>query len=174
MNGGRSAESMAMLEINLRKASTHDLAEVNKIIDAAVMNWNLPERVKRLSLPSYHYQAHDLDMLEIVVAETSKGQIVGVAAWEQADPKDTPARQRALLLHGIYVDPEFQRQGVGQVLLKEAEQATRDQGFTGLLVKAQADAAGFFLSQGMQALAIENQSRDYAYRYWKPTSKRRI
>lgn len=154
--------------ITLRKARAADLVAINQLIDAAIMTWDLPERVKRLSLPSYHYKLHDLEMLELMVAENSEQRVVGVTAWEPADINDTPQGQRALLLHGIYVDPEHHHQGIGSQLLRAAEQAAVNQGYSGLLVKAQANAAGFFLAQGLRALKVENEKRDYAHRYWKP------
>lgn len=163
---------MTATEISLRQADTKDLAAINKIIDAAIMTWDLPERVKRLSLPSYHYKQHDLETLEIIVAEKGAQQIIGVAAWEPANTKDVPQGQRALFLHGIYVAPEQYRQGIGSQLLQAAELAALDRGYAGLLVKAQADAAGFFLAHGMQPLEIENEKRDYPHRYWKLIEKR--
>jgi N-acetylglutamate synthase-like GNAT family acetyltransferase len=172
MNGGKSANNMVTTTTKLRKATTRDLDAINKIIDAAVMTWNLPERVKRLSLPSYHYQSHDLETLEIVLAENSEQQIVGVAAWEPANPGDIPQGQRTLLLHGIYVNPQRYRQGIGRQLLQAAEQAALAKGYSALLVKAQADAAGFFQAQGMQPLEVENEKRDYPHRYWKLIDKR--
>ena len=159
-------------EIALRQADTKDLAAINEIIDAAIMTWDLPERVKRLSLPSYHYKQHDLEMLEIIVAEKDGQQIVGVAAWEPANTKDVPQGQRALFLHGIYVAPEHYRQGIGSQLLQAAESTALNKGYAGLLVKAQADAADFFLAHGMQPLEIENEKRDYPHRYWKLMEKR--
>ena len=39
--------------------------------------------------------------------------------------------------------------------------------FDGLLVKAQADAIGFFTSLGMKRLAVEDPARDYEHRFWK-------
>lgn len=163
---------MTATEISLRQADTKDLAAINKIIDAAIMTWDLPERVKRLSIPSYHYKQHDLETLEIIVAEKGAQQIIGVAAWEPANTKDVPQGQRALFLHGIYVAPEQYRQGIGSQLLQAAELAALDRGYAGLLVKAQADAAGFFLAHGMQPLEIENEKRDYPHRYWKLIEKR--
>jgi N-acetylglutamate synthase-like GNAT family acetyltransferase len=163
---------MTATEISLRRAGTKDLVAINKIIDAAIMTWDLPERVKRLSLPSYHYKQHDLETLEIIVAEKGTQQIVGIAAWEPANTKDVPQGQRALFLHGIYVAPEQYRQGIGSQLLQAAELTALDRGYDGLLVKAQADAAGFFLAHGMQPLEIENEKRDYPHRYWKLLKKR--
>ena len=173
-NGDKSANKMVKAATTLRKATINDLPAINELIEAAILTWDLPERVKRLSLPSYHYQPHDLETLEIVVAENIEHQIIGIAAWEPANPKDSPQGQHALLLHGIYVNPQQYRKGIGRQLFNAAEQAALVKDFSGLLVKAQADAANFFLAQGMQSLEIENEKRDYAYRYWKLIEKWRI
>jgi L-amino acid N-acyltransferase YncA len=151
----------------LRPAMPADLAAINAVVERAVMTWNLPERVKRLTLPSYRYQPHDLDHLHVVVAEAADRALLGVAAWEPASPRDLPAGQTGLLLHGLYVDPDWQRGGVGSQLLDAAMSAAREQGFDGLLVKAQPDAADFFLARGMQRLPVINPDRDYPHRFWK-------
>jgi len=44
--------------------------------------------------------------------------------------------------------------------------AARAQGCDGVLVKAQADAEGFFGSQGLQKLPVLQPNRDYPHRYW--------
>ena len=159
---------------SLRKASADDLAAINKIIEDAIMSWDLPERVKRLSLSSYQYSEQDLDSLELMVAENSQQQITGVVAWEKAEPKDAPAGTNALLLHGIYVDPRHQHQGIGRQLIACAETAAREKQYDGLLVKAQSSAVEFFLKQGMKPLPVENEKRDYVHRYWKPIEMRSI
>jgi len=159
---------MEVKALKLRRATEAELDAVNALIECAVMTWALPERVKRLSLPSYRYQAHDLDHLELVLAEAGETGIVGIAAWEQADPGDAPAGCRGLLLHGIYVDPAQHHRGIGTRLLAAAEDAARVGGFDGVLVKAQSGAEGFFLAQGLQGLPVEDHTRDYPYRFWKP------
>ena len=156
-----------MAAVRLRPARADDLAALNGIIERAVMTWNLPERVKRLSLPSYRYHPHDLDHLHVVVAEDAEHVIIGVASWEPASPRDLPAGQRGLLLHGLYVDPAHLRRGVGSQLLDAALAAAQAQGFDGLLVKAQADANGFFAARGMQRLPVEDPARDYPNRFWQ-------
>jgi predicted N-acetyltransferase YhbS len=152
--------------INLRNARKSDLAAINRVIERAVQTWNLPERVKRLALPTYRYTGHDLDHLSIVIAEDSAAAVIGVAAWEDAAARDCPRGQRGLLLHGLYVDPDRQRSGTGSRLLSAAAVAAREQGYDGLLVKAQADAEGFFRSRGLQQLAVADASRDYPNRFW--------
>jgi predicted N-acetyltransferase YhbS len=131
------------------------------------MTWDIPERVKRLSLSSYRYTDIDFNHLDMVVAEDAQQNIVGIAAWEPASAKDLPKDKTALLLHGIYVDPAMQRHGVGQQLFRAAEKAAQKQAYDGLLVKAQQDATGFFLAQGMRQLAIDDAERNYANRFWK-------
>ncbi|MGB5441149.1 MAG: hypothetical protein WBN57_00770, partial [Gammaproteobacteria bacterium] len=72
--------------LNLRPAGLADLQQVNALIESAIYTWDLPERVKRLTMPLYLYHQHDLDFLELMVAEAETGSIVGIAAWEPADP----------------------------------------------------------------------------------------
>lgn len=153
--------------VQLRQARNEDLAALNGVIERAIMTWQLPERVKRLSLPSYRYHPLDLDHLHIMVAEDAEHAIIGLAAWEPASPRDLPAGQRGLLLHGIYVDPMHLRYGVGTHLLDAALAAAREQRFDGLLVKAQADANGFFTARGMQRLPVEDPARDYPHHFWQ-------
>lgn len=174
MNGDRCANYMLTHTIQIREAAVSDLAAINEIIDAAIMTWDLPERVKRLSLPSYHYKEHDLQTIELIAAKDSEHNVIGVAAWEQADPKDTPEGFSALLLHGIYVNPEQHHQGIGSQLLHAAEQAAIKQGYDGLLVKAQADAAKFFLAQGMQPLEVKDVRREYMHRFWNLLKQQEI
>lgn len=153
--------------IIIRPAVEADLPAINGIIEAAVMSWDLPERVKRLSLASYRYKPIDLDYLETVVAVDGSGEhILGVAAWEQAGAKDAPPGPKALLLHGLYVHPSFQHRGVGSALYVEALKAVAESGCDGLLVKAQDDAVGFFSALGMQRLLPREAGRDYANRFW--------
>ena len=164
---------MKRADITLRTARQTDLEAINRVIEAAVMTWDLPERVKRLSLPSYRYTSVDFEHFEIVVAEDDRQSMLGVAAWEPADSKDAPAGQTALLLHGIYVHPSYHHQGVGGLLFPAAERAVRKHDCDGLLVKAQEDANGFFVSQGMSRLQVDDPLRHYANRFWKSIDKKR-
>jgi N-acetylglutamate synthase-like GNAT family acetyltransferase len=155
------------LSLHIRRATIADLDSINQVIEAAVMTWNLPERVKRLSLPSYRYTELDFKHLDIIVAENEAQQIIAVATWEGVSPQELPDCQRPVLLHGIYVTPHCQHQGIGRQLFQQVEQEVLHQGYDALLVKAQADADDFFMAQGMQRLGIENDKRDYANRFWK-------
>ncbi|MBD3669453.1 MAG: GNAT family N-acetyltransferase [Gammaproteobacteria bacterium] len=154
------------MSMTIRPASVDDLDAINRIIEAAIMTWDLPERVKRLTLPTYKYNAMDLDHLEIVIAETDEG-VVGVAAWEAADNVDAPANKTAMLLHGIYVDPGQHRKGIGARLFKAAELAVAQHRFDGVVVKAQKGSEPFYLAQGMHKLDVNDAKREYENRFWK-------
>lgn len=153
-------------QLELRPASDADLGAVNAVIERAVMTWRLPERVKRLVMPSYRYTGIDLKYLHIVVAEDRATGIVGVAAWEPAAVHDCPQGRPGLQLHGIYVEPDQRQRGVGTGLLFAAGAAARQEGHDGLLVKAQADAEGFFEAQGLQTLPVLQPDQEYPHRYW--------
>ena len=154
----------------LRPARADDLPAINGVIERAIATWQLPERVKRLSLPSYRYQAHDLDHLQLMVAEDETYALAGAAAWEPASPRDLPAGKNGLLLHGLYVDPAHQHRGIGGQLLDAAAAAARAQRLDGVLVKAQAEAIGFFEACGLQRLPVEDAARHYPHRFWLATN----
>ncbi len=151
----------------IRGATTTDLPAINSIIELCVMGWNLPDRVKRLSLDSYRYRPDDLDHLDIFIAETPEGVISGIAALEPASQRDLPAGKHGLLLHGLYVAPEKQRHGIGAALLGKAMEKVAAEKADGLLVKAQADASSYFAAQGFSRLPIEDPEKDYPNRWWK-------
>ncbi|WP_026186181.1 GNAT family N-acetyltransferase [Thioalkalivibrio thiocyanodenitrificans] len=154
------------MSTTLRIASRAELPDINGVIERAVMTWRLPERVKRLSLPLYRYDETDLGHLEVCVAE-DEARIAGVAAWEPAETSDLPADRRGLLLHGLYVDPERQRRGIGNRLLGACVERARALGLDGVLIKAQSDAEPFFEKQGLERLPVRDESRDYVLRFWQ-------
>ncbi len=155
--------------LTVRPAGTPDMAQVNRIVSACVISWNLPARVKRLAIGSYLYQAHDLEFLEIYAAVDQQDRIVGVAALEQTDQPSSAATSTGLALHGLYVDPAQHKQGVGQKLLEFSMQRARQARVSGLLVKAQSDANSYFAQQGFMRLPALKPDRDYPNTWWKPT-----
>ena len=153
--------------ITIRAAQASDLDEINRIISSCVMNWDLPERVKRLSMGSYKYNADDLVHLDIFVAESVIGKVVGLAAFEAANASDLPDLKEGLLLHGLYVDPELQKKGIGKALVEYSVSEVRKRSLDGLLVKAQVDANSYFENQGFEKLPVNNPAKDYPHRWWK-------
>ena len=151
----------------IREMRPSDLDAVNRVITDCVMGWDLPDRVKRLSLGSYLYRPSDLSFLYFLLAETARCEIAGVAAWEPAPSTDLPQEKRGMLLHGLYVAPGLQGQAIGSRLVDAALEAVRKQRMDGLLVKAQAGAVGFFRARGFVSLPVVDPDRDYPHRWWR-------
>jgi len=149
----------------IRAGGAEDLPGANRIIEMAIGTWNLPERVKRLALPLYRYTDVDLTHLDLRLLE-GPGGLIGVAAWESADPRDIPGAGSAALLHGLYVIPSAHRAGFGTRLLEDGIHSARASGDRGILVRAQADAEAFFQHLGFSKLPVQDASRDYAARFW--------
>jgi GNAT superfamily N-acetyltransferase len=161
------ADRRFTIELDHRQPHRRELDRINNLIAASTGTWKLTERVKRISLPLYQYREIDLEYMQFVIARTGKlAEIVGLAVVEEADVTEC-LEHRAMLLHGIYVDPRHHRRGVGSSLLETAESISVANHASGLLVKAQPDALHFFAARGYQRLAVADRSRDYAYRFWK-------
>ena len=144
-------------------AAAPDLDNINAVITAAVMAWPLAERLRRLALPLLCYDQTDLACYEILLA-VADGSIAGVVAWDKQTILATP-RGEAALLHGLYVLPAAQRQGVGRQLLAEIAVRARQLRRAGLLIKAERVAVSYFEQQGLERLQ-NDQSGDYPYRFW--------
>lgn len=149
------------------------LDAINRVIESAVLGWDLAERVKRLVLPSYRYTPLDAQHLSFAVARNRQDDIIGVASWEEADAVDSPQIGAALVLHGLFVAPKHQGRGIGGLLVDQVVKAAAGSGYDTLLVKAQRDAQGFFASQGFRSLPVGDTARDYAHRLWRPVQQTR-
>lgn len=153
-------------KVKLRSATTDDLLFVNGIIEAAVMSWALPERVKRLSMPSYRYDTKALEGVNMQLASDADDDIVGLIAWQTPTGNDVLEDRKALLLHGVFVDTPNHRHGVGRKLVACCLAAAREQALDGVLVKAQPDALDFFKALKFEQLPVIDEELDYKHRYW--------
>ncbi|WP_018867580.1 MULTISPECIES: GNAT family N-acetyltransferase [unclassified Thioalkalivibrio] len=158
----------SLTTLTARAARPEDLDAINRLVAEAIEDWPLPERVRRLALPAYRYTEADRMFLDMVVLECA-GDVVGVAAWEAAGAQELPEGiPDGLLLHGLYVGRAARGQGVGRQLVEASRAAAREAGVAGVLVKAQASAAGFFAAMGFVPVPVRDRDRDYEQRYWWP------
>jgi len=149
------------LSVHIKTAELTDLDDINCVIEAAVKGWDLPERVKRLSLSSYHYSEYDFNSMELMVAIDHHLKVVGVVALEQTDINTCLTDFPPLTIHGFYVHPDYQSRGIGKALFNTIEKVAKQLQYKGLIVKAHTSATEFFISQGMKSLEIENSQTDY-------------
>lgn len=149
-----------------RVRTDSELNAVNKVVDEALGSWGLPERVRRLALPSLLYDHSDLEHMSVVLAEGPDGG-VAVAAWESDTSRDAPYGLRSVLLHGLYVTPIWQRRGLGTNLLDFAGHWILGRGFDGITVKAWRESQTFFRRRGFNPLTSFGTAESYPQRMWK-------
>ncbi|MCH8529658.1 MAG: GNAT family N-acetyltransferase [Saccharospirillum sp.] len=150
----------------VRPAVPADLDDINAIIARAIQGWDLPERVKRLTLPSLQYSVTDFGFQSLWVAENDSIP-VGMAAWQEASPIDRINTSPSLLLHGIYVNPDAQGYGVGRRLFAQSEEAARARGMAGIVVKAQKGSEAFYQAMGMTPMPVTDAVRQFENRLMK-------
>lgn len=153
-------------QVDLRSATSADLMFINGIVEAAVMTWSLPERVKRLSMPSYRYDQATFEAVEMQLAVDGDGDIVGLAACCEPAESQALSDRKALLLHGIFVDATNHREGIGRELVQAVRERAKAGGYDGVLVNAQPDALAFFAALGFEQLPVVDEELDYKLRYW--------
>jgi len=149
--------------IVLRDLEPGDLTEANHVIAAAIQTWDIAPRVKRLALASHQYQEHDFQHLAFVGA-FEDGRPLGLMALEPVASEKALRAQAAMLIHGLYVIPDWHGAGIGSWLLERAQKVARDRRFAGLIVRAEKGAKTFFQARGFRPLPVEDAQRDYPHR----------
>ena len=147
MAGAVGSRDRARLS-GVRWTATRDLALVNQIVGRALSSWQVADRVMRLAMPSLHYTATDLEHMEFVLTK-AEDVPVAVAAWE-SDTSAARAATEELLLHGLYVMPDWQRCGIGGSLLQHVEVLAAERGARSVTLHAWRDAETFFRARGFE------------------------
>lgn len=137
---------------DIRRAAPEDLSTVNDIVTAAVLGWNMAERLKRVALRVLTYDAADLREMEVLMAEVD-GLPVGVAAWDPGAVLQGAGVRRGALLHGLYVVPEAQGCGIGAALQRRIATRAAVVGCDALVVKSERVSVGYFERCGYRRLA---------------------
>ena len=147
-----------------------DLGAVNHVVGEAVRSWNLPARVLRLALPSLLYTSQDLAQMSAALAARGTepdDEAVGVAVWESADGDDVPAGGRAILLHGLYVVPRWQRRGVGGNLLEFVSTWAESREFDAIVLRAWRESERFFRAHGFRSMHTGKSAHLHPRRLYK-------
>ena len=155
-------------QYTLKSALAEELVSANLVISSAVRAWELPERLKRLSLPLLHYTEADLADYEILLC-CDNDRVVAMAAWDNSNIYRGPGRIPCALLHGLYVCFDHQGCGLGQRLQTAVSHRAAKHGFRGLLVKSQRVSTGYFAHQDYQHTTDFDD--DYPYLFWKPFTR---
>ena len=156
-------DCVSALMITIHPATTVDLPRINFVIKSAIMNWPVPNRLRRLSVPIMQYRKEDMATLSVLVARLN-GEILGIAAWDSEPTHRLPNGQGGLF-HGLFVLPLVQYQGIGTRLMDAVFDEARKIQITGLLIKAQRVSRHYFEHQNLTPLAATKD--EYPWQYWK-------
>lgn len=101
--------------LNIRKATTIDLASITEIYNDAILNTNstFDTEVKTIENRTQWFKERD-ENFPIIVAERS-GKVIGYAAlnkWSERKAYDVTAEI------SVYIHPEHRKQGIGKQLIE--------------------------------------------------------
>jgi GNAT superfamily N-acetyltransferase len=85
----------------------------------------------------------------LVVAETAGAGGARVAGYAQMEPEEG-------VIEAIYVDPDFQRRGVGTALFAALEREARARGLPGLVLEATLNSAAFYAAMGCRQECLDH------------------
>jgi N-acetylglutamate synthase-like GNAT family acetyltransferase len=142
---------------DIKPARANDLQAINVVIENAVMGWPLAERVKRLSVNVLIYDVTDFSHYNMYVAYKNH-EIVGVVAWDPQHPDN--------LLHGIYITPAEQQNGLGKQLLSFIFTLAKELAKTSVIIKAERISCAYFEHLGLEKVTSERLN-NYPYLYRK-------
>lgn len=159
--GSRMPRERVALPREAHDGAGRDLDTINGVVAAATLSWNLPARVRRLALPSLLYNAVDLQHMSIARVDADTVGALGVALWEETGDAGQAANKRAVLLHGLYILPHYQRHGVGTRLLELVADWARARGFESIIARAWRESESFFIARGFTARGANGTADTY-------------
>ena len=146
------------------RAESADLAKVNALIVAAVGGWPTSARLSRLAAISLSYGALDFEDFEMVLCYKAAAEI-GVAVWQPDALIRLQNGDQVAWLHGLYVAPSAQGQGIGRELLREIARRASLRHRYSLYVRAERFATGFFERLGGRRLSSQEGPEGGAQAY---------
>lgn len=153
--------------ISANEADAGELHAVNRVVSDSIVSWGLPERVRRLALPSLSYNETDLQHMTIILLTNSEQKGIAIAAWEEASRSEIPENCRGALIHGLYVVPEYQQRGLGTRLIELVAKRMAGLNNDGMAVRAWRDSLAFFRSRGFEPMHSETAPDTFPRRLWR-------
>ncbi|MHA7777531.1 GNAT family N-acetyltransferase [Roseibium sp. M-1] len=133
------------MPLKLRAATEADASALTDILHRAKASWGYPE--DRMAEYREHWRISEATIrsLKMTVAERN-GRPVGFSGLSRQGD-DT------LMVDFLFVDPDVQGTGVGNLLLRRAEDHARSEGLTRLYLESDAHARAFYERRGFKTLA---------------------
>lgn len=163
----RSPFKMAMKAglgtINIRKAVETDMDDIYRVHTTAIQNTcsshYSPDEVHAwVSRQEPHRYLPFIRRGEIVIAEARDEKVLGfghcIPDTVLDQGREDQVSYRAVQIKGLFVDPEYNRKGVGGSLMKHLEKTASEQGAETLTVLSTLNAVEFYGKCGFDPLEI--------------------
>ena len=150
---------MYKLSAKYRRAISSDLGAINRLIKMAVMNWPVPNRLKRRAVTVMQYDLVDLEHFDLFVCVRGR-DILGVSA---VDLNFEPTKG---LLHGLFVLPIIRGHGIGRELMKLGFDWAAENQLESVLMKAEGVSVSYFKKLGFEPLQGLGP-KDYPHQFEK-------
>ncbi|MEM7553428.1 MAG: GNAT family N-acetyltransferase [Cyanobacteria bacterium P01_A01_bin.84] len=134
------------MDVQIRLSKSEDLEKMLEIQASSLRN--LSPSYDSEQIESLVRSQTSARLAPGVVAEY-KGEIIGFASWMSLIPFTNLMPQIA----GIYVHPDFARQGVGTQMLKSIEKIAIDRGNEVMRVMSSMDAVSFYQGAGYELIS---------------------
>ena len=150
--------------LRFETATQADLEKINILVAEAVGTWPTSERLKRLAALPLRYNWADFQDFEMVLCYKAAAEI-GVAVWQPDALIRLQNGDQVAWLHGLYVAPSAQGQGIGRELLREIARRASLRHRYSLYVRAERFATGFFERLGGRRLSSQEGPEGGAQAY---------
>ncbi|MEB3309298.1 MAG: GNAT family N-acetyltransferase [Snowella sp.] len=143
-----------MLDLTIRDAISEDLAQIVSIYNANVPSYLATADTEPISVASRidWFSKHSPQQYPLWVVENADQKVIAWLGFQQFYGR--PAYQKTAEL-SIYIDPNFQRQGIGKILLSKAIQESQNLNLKTLL--------GFIFAHNKPSLKLFT---NYGFEQW--------
>lgn len=133
------------MPLKLRPANEADAPALTDILHRAKASWGYPDEKMAEFRENWRISEATIRSLTVTVAERD-GLPVAFSGL-------SPQSEDTLLIDFLFVAPEAQRQGIGDLLLQRAEDHAHRQGLNRLYLESDAHAGPFYEKRGFRTLA---------------------
>lgn len=133
------------MPLKLRPATEADAPALTDILHRAKASWGYPEEKMAEFRDYWRISEATIQSLTLTVAERD-GEPIAFSGL-------SPQSEDTLLVDFLFVAPEAQRQGIGDLLLKRAEDHAHRQGLSRLYLESDANAGPFYEKRGFRTMA---------------------
>ncbi|POF28670.1 GNAT family N-acetyltransferase [Roseibium marinum] len=133
------------MPLKLRPATLADAPALTDILHRAKASWGYPEDRMEEFRAQWRISEATITSLAVTVAERG-GHPVAFSGL-------TPQDDETLLIDFLFVAPEAQSQGIGDLLLTRAEDEARSRNLTRLFLESDTNAAPFYEKRGFRTMA---------------------